>query len=222
MPSTIIPNYLPNVSIGGIISNGVAFNPKNWKMESKVHYSSLPLAVKSFLNLMRDLQVEFVLVGGVAIQAYLETRNTQDIDFIVKRAEVAILFNHLEILHSDDDFANCLTTDGLRVDFLFAENPVFNYVRQGFTQSVEYNEGVLTTATPEGLMLMKLFAWSNLQLQNLTLSDKQIRRKIILYEPDIKLLNEFYEIDFEKILRLLQRQISEVGYQMVTELVNTL
>lgn len=215
-------NRAKSIVIGEIISKGVAFNPKNWNMEFKINPAALPLAVQNFLNLMRDLKVDFVLVGGVAIQAYIETRNTQDIDFIVKRADAGRLFDYLEILNSDDTFANCLTSEGLRVDFLFAENPIFNYVRQGFTQNIEYGEGILPTATPEGLMLMKLFAWSNLQMQNLIFNDKQVKMKLILYESDIKLLAVFYEIDLDKLLRLLKRQISETAFQMTKEFVETL
>ena len=86
---------------------------------------------------------------------------------------------------SDDDFANCETFDGLKVDFLFTDNAIFNYVKKGFSQKRTYQEGSFYIATVEGLVLMKLYAWADLYLNGNLFDDKYLLTKSLRYKTSI-------------------------------------
>jgi len=67
------------------VRNAVVFNPRNWERLS-VDSDSLLQAVRhlfALLALLDEREIEYVLVGGVALLNYVEGRNTQDIDLIV-------------------------------------------------------------------------------------------------------------------------------------------
>ena len=74
-------NILPRVHIGEVIRNAVVFNLKNARSDS-VNADSLIETVANFFTLLREHQVEYALVGGIALLQYVEGRNTEDIDLI--------------------------------------------------------------------------------------------------------------------------------------------
>ncbi len=206
-----------SADIAMIISDANEFNTQNWINEMKINPQNLPNGVANFLNLLNDLKIDFVIVGGIALLGYVELRNTKDFDIIIDRQDYLKLKPFLQILEEQRDFANCVTADKLRVDLLFADNPIFRYVKHGFEQNLDFQQGSFPTATPDGLVLMKLYALSDLTLNYQVFGKKTVLAKIRLYQSDVTILNDMYEIDFDKILRLLKRQLTESGFEIVME-----
>jgi hypothetical protein len=168
------------VDIGEVIVHGVLFDPKNteaWHNMDLVQniYRSVP----KLFDLLHERDVEYVLVGGIAMLAYVEGRNTQDIDLIVDERDLAKL-PEIRIEDRNKDFARGWYGD-LRVDFLFAKAKLFSAIRRNYVCTQKFAEHEVACATVEGLLLMKLFA----------LPDKYRRGqfdRVELYEGDVRTL----------------------------------
>src|SRR5215813_13408146 len=68
--------------IGHIVRNGVVFNFRNWR-GNKVSADNLLESVARLFALLKERQIDYALVGGVALLQYVEGRNTEDIDLIM-------------------------------------------------------------------------------------------------------------------------------------------
>ncbi|SRR6266446_9233071 len=75
-------NTSPELRIGETIRNAVLFNPENHQ-EGLMNSDLLIETVARFFTLLRERQIEYVLVGGIALLQYVEGRNTEDIDLIM-------------------------------------------------------------------------------------------------------------------------------------------
>lgn len=165
------------VDIGEVIVHGVLFDPKNveaWRNMDLVQniYRDVP----RLFDLLDERGVDYVLVGGIAMLAYVEGRNTQDIDLIVDPDDLAKL-PEIRIEDRNQDFARGWFGD-LRVDFLFTTGKLFNAIRRRFVTSKQFVNRKVPCATVDGLLLMKLFA----------LPDKYRRAhfdKVRQYEKDV-------------------------------------
>src|SRR5258708_40150265 len=87
----------PRVHIGEVVRNAIVFKPGN---HHSVNSDLLIETVASFFSLLRERQIEYVLVGGIALLQYIEGRNTEDIDLIMA---VASLQRMPELLEEDRD-----------------------------------------------------------------------------------------------------------------------
>ena len=72
----------PRVHIGQVVRNATVFNFKNWQGKP-LNTDSLLQTVSRLFALLHERQVEYLLVGGVALLQYIEGRNTEDIDLIM-------------------------------------------------------------------------------------------------------------------------------------------
>jgi hypothetical protein len=72
----------PTVHIGEVIRNAVLFNPGNHQ-ERLMNSDFLIETVARFFALLRERQIEYVLVGGIALLQYVEGRNTERFDLIM-------------------------------------------------------------------------------------------------------------------------------------------
>lgn len=77
------------VNIGNVIVHGILFDPKNteaWRNMAAMEniYKSVP----RLFDLLEQRSINYVLVGGIAMLAYIDGRNTQDIDLIVTREDL--------------------------------------------------------------------------------------------------------------------------------------
>jgi hypothetical protein len=173
-----MPDHL--VDIGEVIVHGVLFDPKNveaWRNMDLVQniYRDVP----RLFDLLEERGVDFVLVGGIAMLAYVEGRNTQDIDLIVDESDLAKL-PEIRIEERNADFARGWF-GGLRIDFLFTTGKLFDTIRRKFATSKQFVGRNVPCSTVEGLLLMKLFA----------LPDKYRRGhfdRVELYENDVRTL----------------------------------
>src|SRR6266545_7531030 len=95
-------NISPRLHIGEVIRNAVLFNPGNHQ-ERLMNSDFLIETVARFFALLRERQIECVLVGGIALLQYVEGRNTEDIDLIMSLASLEQL-PELRLETRDKDF----------------------------------------------------------------------------------------------------------------------
>ncbi len=210
------------VGIKEIIYSANAFNTQNWLDGYKMNPDNLPKSVDNFLKLLAQNYIEIVIVGGIALLSYMQDRNTQDLDLIISRADFNKISASLNVLETDDNFANCETLDGLKVDFLFTDNTIFNYVKKGFSQKRTYREGSFFIATVEGLVLMKLYAWADLYLNGKLFDDKYLLTKSLRYKNDIEVLLLNYEINLVPLEKILKKNLELSKFELVKDLMKKL
>ncbi len=167
---------------------------------------SIPQAVSHLFDLLKQRKVDYVLVGGVALLTYVEGRNTQDIDLIVAVSSLTML-PEIKIGHQDIYFARG-DYEGLQIDLLLTENPLFDTVRKKHTTERSFQEQLIKTATVEGLLLLKLYALPSLYRQGSF-------ARVGIYENDVAVLLHDYpvavgEIEKELSLHLSASDLAEV------------
>jgi len=144
---------LPRVHIGEVVRNAIVFKPGN---HHSVNSDFLIETVASFFSLLRERQIEYVLVGGIALLQYIEGRNTEDIDLIMAVSSLERM-PELLVETRDEDFARGKFGE-LKVDVFLTSNALFDQVRQRFTTTQRFVEQDIPCATVEGLILLKLYA----------------------------------------------------------------
>ena len=153
----------PLVNIGEVIVHGVVFDPKNGERVRAMDLNELFNRVPELFDLLEQRDVGYVLVGGIAMLAYVDGRNTQDIDLIVAREDLEQL-SEIRVEEDNHDFARSWLGD-LRVDFLFTQNKLFDVVKSDYSVMQEFVGRQIPCATPAGLVLLKLFALPSLYRQ---------------------------------------------------------
>lgn len=164
------------VSIADTVAFGVAFDPKNSDRVARMDLNELYASVGRLFDLLAEREIDYALAGGVAMRAYSEGRNTQDVDLVMASIDLAKL-PELRIEEKNELFAQSWFGD-LRVDVLLADNEPFRAVRQRFATLRSFAGREVPTATPEGLLLMKLFALPSLYRQGQF-------AKVRVYEGDV-------------------------------------
>lgn len=190
-----------------------AFNIQNWRDGFPIDYDMLPELVIKFLNLLEELKVDFCIVGGIAYLAYIQDRNTKDLDILISVTELEKIIGYVEVTNKDENFTNA-RFEGMSIDFLKTSNALFDYVKEHETTSYNFTEGLYPIATINGLILMRFDAIIDLY-------QKGNFNKIIFYERDLQVLTLNYEIDWEPIWKVSQKfftdgQINEFR-KMVTD-----
>jgi hypothetical protein len=188
-------NIPPKLHIGEVIRNAVLFNPGNHQagshQERLMNSDFLIETVARFFTLLRERQIEYVLVGGIAMLQYVEGRNTEDIDLIMTVSALERL-PELQVETRDADFARSKFSD-LKVDVLLTSNPLFDEVRKRYTMVQRFVEQDIPCATVEGLILLKLYALPSLYRQgNFT--------RVGLYENDVATLLQTHHPPIEPLL----------------------
>ena len=157
---------------------------------------SVEESVTRLFELLDQRSVDYVLVGGLALLRYVRGRNTEDIDLLLAVRDLAVL-PEIMVSERSDWFARAVFS-GLRVDLLFTENPLFKLVRERHTGCIPFLERGVPCATPEGLVLLKLYALPSLYRQG------QIQRAN-LYEADIAALVHGPGVDPLPLLQTLEQ-----------------
>jgi len=143
------------VNISEVIVHGIVFDPKNSKALRTMDLENLLKSIPGLFDLLEQRNIDYVLVGGIAMLVYVEGRNTQDIDVIVA-ADGPECLPEIEIEDRNPEFARGRLGD-LRVDLLFSNNKLFDKVRREHTVRRQFVERQIPCATVEGLLLLKLF-----------------------------------------------------------------
>ena len=166
--------------------------------------------VARFFSLLRERQIEYVLVGGIALLQYIEGRNTEDIDLIMALSSLERL-PELGVESRDDDFARGKFGD-LKVDVLLTSNPLFDEVRKRHTTTQRFVEQDIRCATVEGLVLLKLYALPSLYRQGNF-------ARVGLYENDVATLLHSHGPAIEQLLGELASYLSESDLSQVKQIV---
>jgi len=202
-------NVSSRVHIGEVIRNAVVFNPAS-RQDLRMN-SDILETVSRFFSLLRERQIEYVLVGGIALLQYVEGRNTEDIDLIMTVATLEHL-PELRIETRDADFARTRFED-LKVDVLLTSNPLFDQVRKHHTTSKRFVEHDIPCATVEGLVLLKLYALPSLYRQGNF-------ARVGLYENDISTLIYAHKPSLTPLLADLSRYLNETDMAQVGQIVD--
>jgi len=172
---------------------------------------SLIETVGQFFTLLSERQIDYVLVGGIALLQYVEGRNTEAIDLIMAVSALERL-PELHVNTRDVDFARGKFGQ-LRVDLLLTSNPVFDEVRKHFTTLRHFVEHEIPCATVEGLVLLKLYALPSLYRQgNFT--------RVGLTENDIATLVHIHKPPLQPILDVLENHLSTSDMAQVRQIVD--
>jgi hypothetical protein len=151
------------VDIGATIAFGVMFDPKNSAKAASMDFNQLRASVEKLFDLLEERQIDYVLVGGIAMLAYVEGRNTQDVELILSRPDMAKL-PELIIEDEDQEFVRAKYGE-LQVDVLLLSTRLFAEVAKSHTATRSFAGRAVPCATPEGLALLKLFALPTLYRQ---------------------------------------------------------
>ena len=176
-------------------------------------YDVLHTATNALFDLLESRQIDYVLVGGMAMLQYVEGRNTRDIDLILSPSDLERL-PELEISSREDPFARA-SFHGVQVDFLLTVNRVFEIVREKHATDKPFGGRIIRCATPEGLVLMKLFALPSLYRQG-------DFGRVGIYENDIAQLLQQLEIDAETLVAEIEREVSPSDFREMLSLVGEL
>lgn len=198
MPSLAI--NAPLARLAEILHAAMALGPDAWGKKQPrddapaQSGSDLSRDLLDLFTLLRDRQVPYLLVGGVALLKYIDGRNTEDIDLLLSAASLADL-PELHVTSQTHDFARAQFR-GLRVDLLLTANPVFKLAAERHATSHTFGEITVPCATPEGLLLLKLYALPSLYRQGNT-------QRAALYEADITMLIDRCRPEWAPILASL-------------------
>ena len=204
--------------ISTIISNGIIGSPKNWG-NSMTPLPLNPNTLIGLFSLLEQRQINYLLVGGIAMLNYIEGRNTQDIDFLMSPDSLARL-PELEVTSQDQNFARAIYGDGLQVDLLLSSNRVFERALNtpSLRATATFGQSIVPCAAPEGLVMLKLYALPSLYSQS------QFQRAN-LYESDLTALKiAFPEIDLRYWISQLKADLiasdlsslNEIGTEIET------
>ena len=166
--------------------------------------------VARFFSLLRERDIDYVLVGGIALLQYVEGRNTEDIDLIMAVSALEKL-PELSLETQDYDFARG-KFGNLKVDVLLTSNPLFDEVRKRYTTSKRFVEQEILCVTVEGLILLKLYALPSLYRQgNFT--------RVGLYENDVATLIHTHNPPLESVLSELAKHLDAGDLEQVKQIV---
>ena len=154
--------------------------------------------VVELFTLLREREIPYLLVGGIAMLRYIEGRNTEDIDLLMSLPSLQQL-PEITIDERDEYFIRGRFLS-VRVDILLTANALFSEVQQGFGTAHCFAELDVPTATPEGLVLLKLYALPSLYRQGLF-------DRVSVYESDIASLIQRHRPELEPLLQRLQTHL---------------
>ena len=187
------------VHIGAVIRNAVVFNFRK-KPGDEMNTDTLLETVARLFRLLSEREIEYALVGGIALLQYVEGRNTEDIDLVLAPASLDRL-PEIEIASKDADFARG-NFGAVRVDLLLTSNSLFEKVRQSYVTNQRFVEQEVPCATVEGLLLLKMYALPSLYRQGSF-------ARVGLYENDIATLIHDYKPDVDPLLQELALHLSD-------------
>lgn len=197
------------IHIGDVIRNAVAFNPNNWH-GMPMNSDALMQSSTRLFTLLHQRQIDYLLVGGIAMLQYVEGRNTEDIDLIMALAALEKL-PEIKIATQDTYFARG-QFEQLKIDILLTQNPLFEHVRQHHATRHDFHEHNIPCATVDGLLLLKLYALPSLYRQGNF-------ARVGLYENDVATLIQVYSPDLEQLFAELSRHLNSSDLAAVRKIV---
>ena len=198
-------------SISEVIACGIAFDPKHSEALQSMDFHDLLKSVPRLFEMLDERDIEYVLVGGIAMLVYVAGRNTQDINIILS-ADGLERLSELSIVDRKGHFVRGRLGD-LQVNVLLADNALFDKVRCDYTVQQRFAEREIPCASVEGLLLLKLFALPSLYRQG------QFDRSE-LYERDIAMLIRGFQPDLEPLFEELSGHVLASDLAEVRDIVD--
>lgn len=196
-------------AIAEILRNGLTFDVKNW--DGVMEFGDLLAAVEFLFFNLEDRQIEYLLVGDIAMLSYGEGRNTQNIDFILSKQALDKL-PELVVLEENRDFIRG-NFGSLQVDVLLTQNELFDLVNQRYAVQKQFGDRTIRCVTVEGLIILKLYALPSLYRQGNF-------DRVSLYESDITQLLLRYPTQLESTFTILAPHLLESDLQAIRETVS--
>jgi hypothetical protein len=212
--TTILSNS-PLRSLAHVLYAAAATGPGAWgrgddddgpKSAEAPSESMLTSDLHALFSLLRERQVPYLLVGGVAMLRYIEGRNTDDIDIIVALEDAARV-PEIIIEERSGDAAKARFRS-VRVDLLFTRNNVFRLVMERYGTTHQFAEIAVPCATVEGLVLLKLYALPSLYQQG-------NMQRAALYETDILMLCQRHAPDTGRLVETLRPHLGRGEFEEV-------
>jgi hypothetical protein len=205
MPSSRVEDRL---HIGNVVRNGVVFNFRNWR-GNEVSTDNLLETVARLFAFLKERQIDYMLVGGIALLQYVEGRNTEDIDLIMALSSLDSL-PEIQIADQNADFMRGKFNE-LQIGILLTRNPLSDKIREQYTTIQPFIEQEIPTATVEGLLLLKMYALPSLYRQGNF-------APVALYENDLTMLIHHYQPELDPLLTELSQYVSETDLAAVRDI----
>jgi hypothetical protein len=183
------------------------------EFESAMNEEALLTQTKRLIRTLAEDGIPHVLVGGLALLQYIDGRNTRDIDLIFAVEDLPRIPDFT--LREKNEWFGTGDCGPLRVDLLFTKNPLFAEVARNHSAPRSFLDVTLQCATPEGIILLKLFALPSLYRQG------QIERAD-LYETDILQLLRLDPVTDERLLRQLKPHLTDSDLKALGDVLNDL
>lgn len=199
MPSALVPPPAPALrrcdDLAAILRDALIF-----ESDSPMNEEHLLKQTQGLLESLNEGKIPHVLVGGLALLQYVDVRNTRDIDLILATEDLPRLPGF--VLREKNEWFATGDCGPLRVDLLLTANPFFAEVATKHSRPRRFLDATLHCATPEGIILLKLYALPSLYRQgSVTRAD--------LYETDILQLLRIDSIADDTLLAQLRPHVSE-------------
>lgn len=185
----------------------------NMLAEERMSYDELHHATEALFDLLQARGVDYVLVGGLAVLQYVGGRNTRDIDLILAPEDLDRL-PEVELQSRDQDFARA-NFRGVQLDLLLTSNKVFEVVRAKYAAVQHFRGRDIVCATPEGLVLMKLFALPSLYRQG-------DFGRVGVYEHDVAHLTQQVGLEPEKLIEDIRTEVLPSDYEQMQAIIGEL
>jgi hypothetical protein len=186
-------------TLAAVLCRAQVFDPKKWDAAvSQSDSNELLSAVDQLFQALDSSGVSYLLVGGIAMLAYVEGRNAEDIDLIMRRPDLDDLAQ-MVITEENQDFARA-NYQGLQVDLLLAQNSLFEQVAQTYKTDIQWGNRRIPCATPEGLVILKFYALPSLYRQGKF-------DRAALYETDILQLAYNYNLALEPAIQMVDPHV---------------
>ena len=194
---------------GRILRDAVFGDPKRPE-EERMAAEALATTAGRLLELLHEREVDYLLVGGLALLQYVEGRNTADVDLIMALEDLDGL-PELRQSGRRDAFVRA-RFGALQVDVLLTDDPLFAHVRERHAVTRSFAERDVPCATVEGLLLLKLYALPPLYRQGSF-------ARVGIYENDVTTLMQAYRPDVAALLDELAAFVGEEDMGSIREIV---
>ncbi len=191
--------------VAEIVRNAVVFGPDAWEgapppeknLSQPKPQRLLPTDrdVMELFVLLGERHIPYLLVGGIAMLRYIEGRNTEDIDLLMSLPSLRQM-PEISVEEQNEYFIRGRFRS-VRVDVLLTANALFAEIQRSYGTPHCFAELSVPTATPEGLVLLKLYSLPSLYRQG------QFDR-VSVYESDIASLIQRHRCEVEPLLQRLQ------------------
>lgn len=145
----------------------------------------VPQDAMDLFQLLHERQVDFLLVGGMAMLTYVKGRNTRDVDLLVSLAALSKM-PELKIEDQKEFFARGKFRS-IQVDLLLTKNPLFKIIAEKYATTHRFAEWEVPAANAEGLIVLKLHALPSLyrrfDMDRAAVYENDITMLIARYSP---------------------------------------